>query len=118
MKFNKVLPVLSVVALSFALMAATQMAKNDHNTEKLAQANETSINQGLLQARSSRQGESDVLATLANETYAGASLHTTTWADTHSDLCLANYKQCLKGCDGATSCSNQCKVNYDNCMKQ
>lgn len=118
MKFNKVLPVLSVVALSFALMAATYMAKSDHNTEKLAQANETPINQGLLQAGSSRQGEEDVLATSANETYGDASLHTAAWADTHSDVCLANYRQCLKGCDGATSCSNQCKVNYDNCMKQ
>ena len=38
--------------------------------------------------------------------------------DGHADLCLANYNQCMKGCDGATSCSNQCKVNYDACMKQ
>lgn len=39
-------------------------------------------------------------------------------ADTHADQCMANYKQCMKGCDGATSCSNQCQINYDNCMKQ
>ncbi len=39
-------------------------------------------------------------------------------ADGHSDQCLANYKQCMKGCDGATSCSNQCQVNYDQCLKQ
>ncbi len=39
-------------------------------------------------------------------------------ADTHADQCMANYRQCMKGCDGATSCSKQCQVNYDNCMKQ
>ena len=39
-------------------------------------------------------------------------------ADTHSDLCLANYNQCLKGCDGATSCTNQCAVNYNGCLQQ
>ncbi len=39
-------------------------------------------------------------------------------ADAHSDACLWNRTQCLKGCDGASSCSNQCQVNYDNCMRQ
>ena len=39
-------------------------------------------------------------------------------ADSHSDACLWNYNTCMKGCDGATSCSNQCKTNYDNCLKQ
>jgi hypothetical protein len=39
-------------------------------------------------------------------------------ADAHSDACLWNYNNCMKGCDGATSCSAQCKVNYDNCMRQ
>jgi hypothetical protein len=37
---------------------------------------------------------------------------------THDQICLDNYNQCLKGCDGATSCSNQCKVNYDKCLQQ
>ncbi len=35
----------------------------------------------------------------------------------HDQLCLDNYNQCIKGCDGATSCSQQCKVNYDKCMQ-
>ncbi len=39
-------------------------------------------------------------------------------ADTHADVCLANEQQCLKACDGATSCSNQCEVNYQGCMSQ
>jgi hypothetical protein len=39
-------------------------------------------------------------------------------ADTHSDICLQNEQQCLQGCDGAQSCSNQCAVNYQGCMDQ
>ncbi|HUW79614.1 MAG TPA: hypothetical protein VMV54_01820 [Acidocella sp.] len=39
-------------------------------------------------------------------------------AETHADICLSNEKQCLKGCDGATSCSKQCVANYDGCMKE
>jgi hypothetical protein len=39
-------------------------------------------------------------------------------ADAHADACLWNYNNCMKGCDGAASCSNQCKVNYDGCMRQ
>src|SRR5580692_9000160 len=39
-------------------------------------------------------------------------------ADTHSDVCLANEQQCLKACDGATSCSNQCQANYQACLSQ
>ena len=39
-------------------------------------------------------------------------------ADAHADLCKDNYDQCMKGCGGATSCSNECQTNYDNCMKQ
>ncbi len=39
-------------------------------------------------------------------------------ADGHADICLANEQQCLKACDGFTSCSKQCKANYDGCMKQ
>lgn len=37
---------------------------------------------------------------------------------THADICMDNYNNCMKGCDGAVSCSKQCKVNYDGCMKQ
>jgi hypothetical protein len=32
-------------------------------------------------------------------------------------LCKANYDQCIKGCDGMASCSNQCTTNYNNCMR-
>jgi hypothetical protein len=39
-------------------------------------------------------------------------------ADGHADICKENEQQCLKGCDGATSCSNQCVVNYNGCMAQ
>jgi hypothetical protein len=38
--------------------------------------------------------------------------------DAHADVCLANEQQCLQGCAGATSCSNQCQVNYQACMAQ
>jgi hypothetical protein len=48
---------------------------------------------------------------------ARSSLHVMA-ADTHADQCIANYNQCMKGCDGAASCSKQCKVNYDKCMDQ
>jgi|SwirhisoilCB1_FD_contig_31_13339395_length_477_multi_3_in_0_out_0_1 hypothetical protein len=39
-------------------------------------------------------------------------------AQTHADICLQNEQQCLAGCDGAQSCSNQCEVNYQGCMDQ
>ena len=39
-------------------------------------------------------------------------------AQTHADICLDNETQCLKGCDGAESCSNQCEANYQGCMDQ
>jgi hypothetical protein len=39
-------------------------------------------------------------------------------ADGHADICKANEDTCLQGCDGATSCSDQCRKNYDGCMGQ
>ena len=39
-------------------------------------------------------------------------------ADDHAQICLNNYNQCLKGCDGATSCNNQCLTNYNGCLGQ
>jgi hypothetical protein len=39
-------------------------------------------------------------------------------ADTHAEICAQNRDQCLKGCDGAESCSNQCETNYQGCMAQ
>jgi hypothetical protein len=32
--------------------------------------------------------------------------------------CQYNYNQCMSGCGGMTSCSNQCAVNYQGCMRQ
>ena len=32
-------------------------------------------------------------------------------------LCKANYDQCIKGCDGMASCSNQCATNYSKCLQ-
>jgi hypothetical protein len=50
---------------------------------------------------------------------AGASIlpEPSAFAGGHDQLCLDNYKQCMKGCDGMESCSKQCKVNYDKCMQ-
>ena len=39
-------------------------------------------------------------------------------AQTHADICLENEQQCLQGCDGAQSCSDQCGTNYEGCMNQ
>jgi len=32
--------------------------------------------------------------------------------------CQYNYNQCMRGCGGMASCSNQCAVNYQGCMRQ
>jgi hypothetical protein len=104
---SRVVTILSLAVLGFALITSISIASHHRN---MAAASS--------QARSSSQSESGVRATLVNYTYETASPETIIWADGHSDQCLANYNQCMKGCDGATSCSKQCKVNYDNCMKQ
>jgi hypothetical protein len=39
-------------------------------------------------------------------------------AQTHADICKQNYDNCMQGCAGATSCSNQCMTNYNGCMQQ
>jgi len=57
-------------------------------------------------------------ATDARTVMASGRRSTIRLADTHSDACLWNYNNCLKGCDGAASCSSQCKVNYDGCLRQ
>lgn len=31
-------------------------------------------------------------------------------------VCKANYDQCIRGCNGAAQCSNQCQVNYNGCL--
>ena len=32
-------------------------------------------------------------------------------------VCQANYNQCMRGCGGAQSCSNQCMTNYNGCLR-
>ena len=32
-------------------------------------------------------------------------------------VCKANYDQCMRGCAGAQSCSNQCMRNYNGCLQ-
>ena len=49
----------------------------------------------------------------------GYMLHATpAAAQSHADICQANYDQCIQGCAGATSCANQCQVNKDGCNAQ
>jgi hypothetical protein len=47
---------------------------------------------------------------------AGFALITPALAGGNAQACLDNYTQCLKGCDGAAQCSNQCKTNYEKCL--
>lgn len=54
------------------------------------------------------------LASLA----AGYNLIRPASAQSHDEICLQNYNQCLKGCDGAQSCNDQCRRNYDGCLQQ
>jgi hypothetical protein len=44
--------------------------------------------------------------------------HAQRLADGHADICMANYTQCMNGCDGMSSCEGQCQANYDGCMSQ
>ena len=53
---------------------------------------------------------------MVSERYKAASSQVLGMTDAHADACKLNRDNCLKGCDGATSCSNQCVTNYDKCM--
>jgi hypothetical protein len=109
-KLSRSLTILSLVAISCAFMTTSQIAKTDR--ADVAKASQSPINvQGSPRLLSSSLGAQSVRASLVNYTETIA-------FSPHSDACLANYNQCIKGCDGATSCSKQCKTNYDNCMKQ
>jgi hypothetical protein len=48
----------------------------------------------------------------------GTRRHELRLADGHADICMANYTQCMNGCDGMSSCEGQCQANYDGCMSQ
>ena len=56
-----------------------------------------------------------VLLTLASLAI-GYALVAPVSAQSHDQICLDNYNRCVKACDGATGCTNQCKANYDGCM--
>jgi hypothetical protein len=47
---------------------------------------------------------------------AGLASITPASAGGNAQACLDNYNNCMKGCDGAAQCSNQCKVNYNKCL--
>jgi hypothetical protein len=61
-----------------------------------------------------------IILTLAFISLAGGYMLNTTpaAAQSHADICQANYDQCINGCAGAQSCSNQCQVNKDGCNSQ
>ena len=59
-----------------------------------------------------------VLAVVIASLAGGYTLITPATAQSHADICQANYDQCIKGCDGAQSCSNQCQANKDGCNSQ
>ena len=109
-KLSRLLTILSLVAISYAIIATSHIVKTDIAHAAQASQNSNMV-QGSLRLPSSSLGAQSVRTTLANYTETSA-------FTSHADVCLANYNQCMKGCDGAASCSKQCKVNYDGCMKQ
>ena len=55
---------------------------------------------------------------IASAAFGYMMLATPVLANDHDDICQSNYNQCMNGCDGATSCSNQCLTNYNGCIGQ
>jgi hypothetical protein len=39
-------------------------------------------------------------------------------AQSHAQVCQANYDQCAQACGGATGCTSQCQTNKDQCNSQ
>ena len=109
-KLSRLLTILSLVAISCAFITASHIAKTDIAAAAKASPGPIMV-QGSLRLPSSSLGAQSVRTTLVNYTETSA-------FTSHADVCMANYNQCMKGCDGAASCSKQCKVNYDGCMKQ
>lgn len=102
-QLGTLLTILSLAAISFALTTTTSTATSQRNTGDAV----TASAQISLQAQ-----------TFTSERYEVSSSQTLGWRDAHADACAYNRDVCLKGCNGATSCSNQCWTNYNNCMKQ
>jgi hypothetical protein len=98
-KLSTLLTMLSLAAISFALATTANTAKG--NTPDTATVNVLSSSQ---------------TQTVVSERYDGASFQVIGMMDAHADACRWNRDNCLKGCDGATSCSNQCWTNYNKCM--
>ena len=106
-KLSRLLTILSLVVVSCAFVTTGNVVNSHRNIAAV-----TTASQSPIDVQGSFHAGRGVRATAANDTEA------IVLTDGHSDQCLANYNQCMKGCDGATSCSNQCKTNYDNCMRQ
>jgi hypothetical protein len=102
-QLSRLLTILFLAAISFAFATTTSTAKSEPNTGAAVTAS----------AQSSLQAQ-----TVVGERYDAESSHMIGMTDAHADACAHNRDVCLKGCDGATSCSNQCWTNYNNCMKQ
>ena len=107
-KLSRLLTILSLVVVSCAFVKTGNVVNSHRNIAAAV----TTASQSPIDVQGSFQAGRGGWATAANYTEA------IVLTDGHSDQCLANYNQCMKGCDGATSCSDQCKTNYDNCMRQ
>ena len=96
-KLTILLTILSLAAISFAFATSASTAQGD----RIAGDKATASAPGSFDASGLTQGDQAIAL-----------------PDAHADACRWNRDNCLKGCDGATSCSNQCWTNYNNCMKQ
>lgn len=102
-QLSTLLTILSLAAISFAFTTTPFTATSQCNTADAVTAS----------AEPSLQ-----VQTVTSERYEVSSSQTLGWRDAHAEACAYNRDVCLKGCNGATSCSNQCWTNYNNCMKQ
>lgn len=100
---STLLTILSLAAISFAFAANTSIEKSPRNTGDAV----TASAQASLPAQS-----------VVSERYDAVSSQTVGFTDAHADACRWNRDNCLKGCAGATSCSNQCLDNYNRCMNK
>ena len=96
-KMNTLLAILSLAAVSLAFAVTNSPAKD---------------------AAKAGVQASEQTQTVVTERLDAGSPQAIASPDAHADACKWNRDNCLKGCDGATSCSNQCWVNYNKCMDQ
>src|SRR5271166_3227327 len=100
-KLSTLLTILSLTAISFAFAATTTGTKSQRSSGDSVTVSVQSPSQAQ---------------TVVSERYEAASSQMVGMTDAHADACRWNRDNCLKGCDGATSCSNQCWTNYNKCM--